>query len=164
MDLESAYTSLLKRHRHSVWTMCWRYAGGDPDRCGDLVQEVSLSLWQHFGKLREDASPFEERAWVLWHTRSVLSHLHRSHRPQHLPLTPDMTEHLAVDDTGTRLHEAADELLATLDDGDRRLVQLRLKGYKADEIAKETGSTRDAVYQRLHRIVKQLRDKYGYER
>ena len=72
MDRQSAYTELLERYRPLVWRMCWFGARGNWDRCNDLVQEVSIALWRHFGQLRPDATLQEERAWVSWQTRSAL--------------------------------------------------------------------------------------------
>lgn len=148
---QQAYTALLSRHRHLVWTLCWARAHGDRERCRDLVQDVSLSLWEHFGKLRPGATPFEERAWVAWHTRSVLDHLHRRPSPTLVPLPDDLP---APQDHS---RETLDELLESLKPTDRQLVQLRLEGYSADEISMVLGIKRDAVYQRLHRIIEHLR-------
>lgn len=152
----------MQRHRKRVWSMCWAYAGGDWECCRDLVQEVTLSLWQHYGKLRQGANAFEERAWVVWHTRTVLNHLHRKRRHVYIPLTPENAAALPCDNDSSR--DLVDELLGSLSDADRQLVELRLKGYDASEIAEQMGIARDTVYQRLHRIVVKLRDKYGYER
>ena len=151
MDTQKAYTELLLRHRPLVWTLCWARSHGDFERCRDLVQDVSLSLWEHYGRLRPDAGPLQERAWVLWHTRSVLDHMHRRPSPTLVPLPDDLADE--PDDT----REAVDELLASLPDLDRRLVQLRLEGYDGEHIAKELGIRRDNVYQRLHRIIERLR-------
>lgn len=162
MKEHGTYSALMQRYRKRVWSMCWAYAGGDLECCRDLVQEVTISLWQHYGKLREGASPFEERAWVVWHTRTVLNHLHRRQRHVYEPLTPEKTDTLTCEpDTAGYLVE---DLLAGLSPVDRQLVELRLKGYNASEIAAEVGIGRDAVYQRLHRIVEKLRERYGYER
>lgn len=151
MDSQKTYTELLRRHRSLVWTLCWSRSRGDYERCRDLVQEVSLSLWEHYGRLRPDTGPLQERAWVVWHTRSVLDHLHRRPSPTLVPLTDDIAAE--SDDTS----ETVDELLASLSDADRRLVQLRLEGYDGDYIARELGVKRDVVYQRLHRIIEKLR-------
>ena len=153
MDRHESYTALLRRHRHLVWTLCWARAQGDVERCRDLVQEVSLSLWEHFGKLRLDASPFEERAWVTWHTRTVLNHLHRRPKPVLVPLTDRMAAHLPAPDDGNPL----DALMETLSPVDQQLVQLRLEGYDAAAIATQLNIKRDTVYQRLHRIIERLR-------
>lgn len=149
--LQQAYTELLRRHRRLVWTLCWTRAHGDYECCRDLVQEVSLSLWEHYGRLRPNATALQERAWVLWHTRSVLDHLHRRPSPTLVPLPPNLP---ADDDTG---RETLDDLLATLDSVDRKLVTMRLEGYDAAEIGRALGIKRDAVYQRLHRIIERLR-------
>ena len=149
--LQQSYTELLRRHRQLVWMLCWTRAHGDYERCRDLVQEVSLSLWEHYGRLRPQATALQERAWVLWHTRTVLNHLHRRPSPTLVPLSADVP----ADDTNGR--ETIDDLLALLGNDDRRLVTMRLEGYDADEISEALGIKRDAVYQRLHRIIERLR-------
>lgn len=150
MDRQQSYTALLRRHRKLVWTLCWARSHGDYERCRDLVQEVSLSLWEHFGRLRPHASFLQERAWVVWHTRTVLDHLHRHPSPTLVPLRHDIT---AEDDD---IEERLDELMAPFSDTDRLLVRLRLDGYDASEIARQLHVSRDAVYQRLHRIIERL--------
>ena len=160
-DTRDKYTELLIRHRRSVWALCWRYAGGDKEQCRDLVQEASVELWEHYGSLRPGAHPLEEGAWVRWNTRRVLNHLHRGQRNRYEPLTPKMAENLVEEPDTSR--DMAAELMSWLDDGDREMVKLRLEGYDAAEIADRLGMKRNTVYQRLHRIVEKLRDKYGYE-
>ncbi len=157
MDNKQTYTALLRRNRSLVWALCWSRARGDYERCRDLVQEVSLSLWEHYGRLRPNAGPLQERAWVLWHTRSVLDHLHRRPSPILVPLCDELPAE--VDDSKTLLNE----LLDSLADTDRQLVQLRLDGFSADEIAAKTGLKRDTVYQRLHRIIERLRKEKDEE-
>lgn len=149
--LQQTYTELLRRHRPLIWTLCWARAHGDYERCRDLVQEVSLSLWEHYGRLRPKATALQERAWVLWHTRTVLDHLHRRPSPTLVPLPATLP---AAEDGNT---DQVDDLLASLGEDDRRLVQMRLDGYDADEIGRALGIKRDAVYQRLHRIIERLK-------
>ncbi len=141
--------------------MCWMYANGDWEHCRDLVQEVSLSLWEHYGKLRPNAHAWEERAWVVWHTRSTLNHLHRAHRVAYQPMTPDIEARLV--DEGNTDDTLSDELITILHDTDATIVRLRLEGYNADEIAERIGIKRDAVYQRLHRIVRRLQELNCHE-
>ncbi|MBR4739425.1 MAG: sigma-70 family RNA polymerase sigma factor, partial [Bacteroidales bacterium] len=59
MNSQKAYTELLRRHRTLVWTLCWARARGDYECCRDLVQEVSLSLWEHYGRLRPNATALQ---------------------------------------------------------------------------------------------------------
>lgn len=156
MDRNSAYYELLERYRPMVWRLCWRHARGDWDRCNDLVQEVSIALWERFGQLPPDAPPQVQRAWVRWQTRSVLD-LQR--RKQHLvtePLTDAMTKTL-VDDSENDKEKVA-EVMELLTPEEQRLVRLQLCGYNAAEVAQIMHLTRDAVYQRMHRIVIKARN------
>ena len=139
-----------------VWALCWKSARGNYERCRDLVQEVSIALWRHFGQLRPDATLQEERAWVRWQTRSVLDFQRRMQRPTPLPLTPGMADLQAADDIHEQ-QEELEELMSTLNDDERRMLRLQLEGYRADEITEAMGLKRDAVYQRLHRVVGKMR-------
>lgn len=156
MSDPDSFNELLKRHRPMVWRMCWISAHGNYERCRDLVQEVSIALWRHFGRLRPDATLQEERAWVRWQTRSVLDFQRRMQRPTPLPLTPGMADMQAADDI-LEQQEELEELMSTLNDDERRMLRLQLEGYRADEIAEAMGLKRDAVYQRLHRVVGKMR-------
>ena len=156
MQNSDPFDELLKRHRPMVWRMCWISAHGNYERCRDLVQEVSIALWRHFDQLRPDATLQEERAWVRWQTRSVLDFQRRMQRPAPLPLTPGMADLQAADDI-LEQQEELEELMSTLNDDERRMLRLQLEGYRADEIAEAMGLKRDAVYQRLHRVVGKMR-------
>ncbi len=156
MQNSDPFDELLKRHRPMVWRMCWISAHGNYERCRDLVQEVSIALWRHFGQLRPDATLQEERVWVRWQTRSVLDFQRRMQRPTPLPLTPGMADLQAADDI-LEQQEELEELMSTLNDDERRMLRLQLEGYRADEIAEAMGLKRDAVYQRLHRVVGKMR-------
>lgn len=156
MQNSDPFDELLKRHRPMVWRMCWISAHGNYERCRDLVQEVSIALWRHFGQLRPDATLQEERAWVRWQTRSVLDFQRRMQRPTPLPLTPGMADLQAADDI-LEQQEELEELMSTLNDDERRMLRLQLEGYRADEIAEALGLTRDAVYQRWHRAIQRMR-------
>lgn len=160
MNDSDTYTSLLLRHRKLIWRLCRRYARHDADRCADLVQEVSIALWEHYGCLRPDAGPLQERFWVISQTRTLLRNLHRGDEPPMVRLTQEMADSLADErDKGNDLLEI---LIDSLTEEERRLLQLRFDGYNADEIAWRTGLSRDVVYQRLHRIVNKLK-QYGKE-
>lgn len=154
MNRHDAYLALLDRHRPMVWRMCWLRARGDWERCRDLVQEVSIALWLHFDKLRPDATPGEERAWVRWLTRSTLDHLHRSPSPILLSLSSELANTLKTEPSHS---EDIEEMLATLTPDEQRLMRLHLEGYHADEIAEHMGLKRDAVYQRMHRALGKMR-------
>ena len=153
MNDHDTFNRLFRTYGAIVWSMCRSASHGDYERCRDLFQDVSVRLWMHIGDLRQDAMPHEEKAWVEWQTRHVLSHSRKPRDMEHnLPELPD-------DDTAAEAERRTlvADLMAQLQDEDRQLMQMRLEGYSADEIAQATGLKRDAVYQRIHRIVARMR-------
>ena len=154
-DRETLFTSLLSRHRPMLWRMCWRRSGRDTECCKDLMQEVSIDLWNHLDKLRPEASPQQERAWVGWRARSTFFRIGRSKRPPTEPLTDHIANSLK-DDSQSHAN-IIDSYIASLSDNDQQLMQLYLEGYNADEIGQKIGTSRDAVYQRMHRAIKKMR-------
>ena len=153
MNDHDTFNRLFRTYGAIVWSMCKSASHGDYERCRDLFQDVSVRLWMHIGDLRPDAKPHEEKAWVEWQTRHVLSHSRKPRDMEHnLPELPD-------DDTAAEAERRTlvADLMAQLQDEDRQLMQMRLEGYSADEIAQATGLKRDAVYQRIHRIVARMR-------
>lgn len=157
------YRDLLLRHRQQVWRLCRKYAGYDVGFCADLVQEVSVALWERFDGLRPGASAYEEQEWVYWNARDVLSKIYRRYR-RHVPTVPLadwMAESIADDRDAVRRKVA--EMVAALPERERHLLQLWLDGYKADEIARMTGLARNTVYQRIYRIINHLKQLYHAE-
>lgn len=152
MDSQSEYTELLRRHLTMIWGMCWVSVKGNYERCRDLVQDVSIALWLRFDRLRPDASAQEERAWVRWWTRSVIDFERRRQRLSPLPLTDEMANTIASENQ-QKQQEFLEYIMASLSPDEQRLLQLRMEGYKADEIASILGLNRDAVYQRMHRAI-----------
>ena len=156
MNRSDAYTALLMRHRTMLWRMCRVHALGDRARCCDFLQEVSIALWLNFDKLRPDATPHQERAWVRWQARSVFDHIKRRHQLPTEPITDALSDNLSDEDPLCRM-ELLDDLLSALEPDEQRMMQLYLKGYHADEIGKHMGLSRNAVYQRMHRAVQKMR-------
>jgi RNA polymerase sigma factor (sigma-70 family) len=123
------FNRLFRTYGAIVWSMCKNASHDDYERCRDLFQDVSVRLWLHIGDLRPDAKPHEEKAWVEWQTRHVLSHSRKPRDMEHnLPELPD-------DDTAAEAERRTlvADLMAQLQDEDRQLMQMRLEGYSADE-------------------------------
>ena len=169
-----AYCAFMRRHRSTVWRVCWRFA-----RCGrgtrddrddrkaraeDLAQEVWIVLWLKFDQLDPSASEARQRRWLEKLTESVILDLHRRQEPEPEPLTDELADTLVI--PGLDLSDTLFDLLAHLPPDDQRLMQLRFEGYDAQEISHRLAATsgltlsRDAVYQRISRIMKKLRN-YG---
>ena len=154
------YERFMVSHRQTVWQICFRFAKGDQDRCRDLVQEVYLTLWLKFDQLRDDASERGRMAWLRRVARNVLIDLHRKEKDAvfyDISNLPDIPENPHQD----VLSETIEEMTELLSDSERQLVQMRLDGYNASEIASALNIKSDAVYQRFCRIIKKLKAIYG---
>lgn len=159
MSQERSYDALIRRHRRLIWWFCRRFGGKDSE---DLVQEVSIALWQHYGKLRPDANAFQERAWVLYYSREVVRSWQRKPQPPTQPLDPDLADRIALPTDTQR--ELIDDILDRLRNEDRHIIELCLAGNSPETIASLLGLSSDAVYKRIHRIIKKLRDEYRHEK
>lgn len=155
MDRHETYTELLRDHSALIWSMCRNTAPGDYERCRDLFQDVSLRLWQHYDELRSDAKPHERKAWVEWQVRHVLNHAGRRERPVPMSDLPEQPDIDALDKAEIRT--LVNDLLTQLNPDERQMLQMRMDGYSAGEIAKEMGLSRDTVYQRMHRTLTKAR-------
>lgn len=150
------YERFMMSHRQTVWQICFRFAKGDRDRC----REVYLTLWLKFDQLRDDVGEWIQKAWLKRVARSVLIDLHRKEKDavfydiSNLPDIPE-SPHQDV------LSETIEEMTELLSDSERQLVQMRLDGYNASEIASALNIKSDAVYQRFCRIIKKLKVIYG---
>lgn len=156
MDRNDAFTAMLMRHSKMLWRMCWHHVGGDTERCTDMLQEVYIMLWEQFDKLRPEASLAQERAWVRWQARSVFYRVGRRRSLNTATLTDSLAETVADEEAAHR-KETLEELLSMLNGDERKVVQLYLDGYQGEEIGRQIGVSRDAVYQRMRRIILKLR-------
>lgn len=94
--------------------------------------------------------------WVKRVTRSVIVDLYRRAEPEAERLTPVLIP--TMPDTTINLYKDIDDLLAMLPEEEERLMRMRLEGYDAQEIADAFDIDRNAVYQRVNRIMTKLRN------
>jgi len=167
-----AYCAFMRRHRSTVWRVCWHYARrrrGDRDdrkaRAEDLAQEVWIVLWLKFDQLDPSASEARQRRWLEKLTETAILDLHRREVCDPLSDASDLSDLSDQSDPNDRtaLSDTLFDLLALLPPDEQQMMQLRFEGYDAQEIADRIAATsgltlsRDAVYQRISRIMKKLR-------
>ncbi|MBP5547653.1 MAG: sigma-70 family RNA polymerase sigma factor [Bacteroidales bacterium] len=155
--LYDKFDSLIARHRVLIDHLCMHRALGDVNRCAELRQDCYISLWHYLPKLREDANQFHETAWVVWHCRSVFSHLRyrrRTHR--FLPLDENIANTLGEPDD-SHLRDTIDSLSTFLTSHEQRAFYLMSDGYSAKEIARELGIKHRSAVLLRHRIIEKLK-------
>ncbi len=122
----------------------------------DLVQDVFFHVFKKLHTLRDWAA---FGPWIAMIARNRAMDFHRRSRE-----TVELTEDLrSSDSSGSRAAEIL-ELIRNLPDAYRETLVLRLvEGMTGPEIAQRTGLTPASVRVNLHRGMKLLREKLGFE-
>lgn len=122
----------------------------------DMVQEIFLHALRKLHTLR-DANSFGP--WVAMIARNRAMDFHRKTRA-----TEEVTEELQGVDSGESRAAEILEIIRTLPDAYRETLVLRLvEGMTGPEIAMRTGLTPASVRVNLHRGMKLLREKLGFQ-
>lgn len=127
------FDAMVARHRKLIRGLCWWKAGGQAWLMSELIQEVTTQLWHYRHKLRPDATPGEERAWVRLHCRSVFAHSMRKGERE-VEVVPLEEAALVAADEGSHA-EIIDRLAANLTHQEHRVLELILDDYTDGEIA-----------------------------
>jgi RNA polymerase sigma-70 factor (ECF subfamily) len=122
----------------------------------DMVQEIFLHALKKLHTLR-DANAFGP--WIAMIARNRAMDFHRKSRE-----TVEVSEHLPAKDCRDLRAAEILEIICTLPDAYRETLVLRLgEGMTGPEIAPRTGLTAASVRVNLHRGMKLLREKLGFE-
>lgn len=125
----------------------------------DTVQEIFLHALKKLHTLR-DANAFGP--WIAMIARNRAMDFHR--RSRETVSVDDWTNELRSTDSGTAKAEEILAIIRTLPDAYRETLVLRLvEGMTGPEIATRTGLTAASVRVNLHRGMKLLRVKLGFE-
>ena len=122
----------------------------------DTVQDIFLHALKKLHTLR-DANSFGP--WIAMIARNRAMDFHRKSRE-----TVEVSDQIAASDTRNAKAVEILEIIRTLPDAYRETLVLRLvEGMTGPEIATRTGLTSASVRVNLHRGMKLLREKLGFE-
>lgn len=160
-----SFDILLHKYHGMLYSICRRLSrrGADAE---DLLQEVSLALWQNREKLMSIPAGPKQAAWV-WRTayNAAVDVLRRT-KP-----TEPLSDHMEELDAGSRRMsdesvqdysrktqiEELYEQIELLGEPDKTIVKMQLQGYNYKEIGDATGMTEKNVSVRLVRVKERLR-------
>ena len=164
----AAYCAFMRRHRSTVWRVCWRFArqsrGNHADhlaRAEDMAQEVWIMLWLKFDQMNPEHTERQHRRWLEQLAKSVLIDLYRHESGDALSEASALSDEPDLPEDKNDYSDTLYDLLAALPAYEERLMRMRFEGYDAQEIADALHLTRDAVYQRISRIMKKLKKING---
>ncbi|NLI75044.1 MAG: sigma-70 family RNA polymerase sigma factor [Candidatus Riflebacteria bacterium] len=157
------YCGLVDRHLPSLVGFL-RYLNAPPPLVDDLVQETFTKAFGHLA----DYDP--ERPFTTWlfsiGKNTFYDHCRKHHREQKMLDAHPATRESATEgvEEGAVKRRTLEELLASLTEEERMLVQLRIyQDLPFGEIAQVLGDSEGALRVRFHRVLKTLRVAAGKE-
>lgn len=156
-NIKPDFISFLAKHKRFIWKLCDRYAGGNPDTGLDHVQEISILLWLRYGKLRHDSTPGQQRKWISYIARDYFRGLSKR-KTVPVELYDDDNRFAIIPVDTDDLHERLEEYRECLSPSEKRVVDLYIEGFKANDIAAIIGADAAAVRQQFHRITVHMRE------
>lgn len=128
---------------------------GFRDEVDDLVQNTLIRVDRSLGDLRD---PERLRAFTLKAALFELQDLYRGrYSSRELPLSDDLPPPTS-DEPDSGLSIDLDRAMASLSPHARRIMELKLMGYRYEEIAGMIASTEGAVKMQVKRAMERLRD------
>ena len=152
MEIEKDFIDLLTEYKALIYKVCFMYASNQED-LNDLYQEVVVNLWCSYPKFRYES---KLSTWIYRVAlNTCISDLRKTKVLDHVPLSVD----IGVYDDCLRNDSLKEmyQLICQLDRYERMLVLLWLDENSYDEIASITGSNRNTVAVKLHRIKDKLK-------
>jgi RNA polymerase sigma-70 factor (ECF subfamily) len=151
-----AFEHLYRRYVTDVYRFCYRRLGTEAD-AADATSIVFTRALTNIKSCR--AHSF--RPWLFTIARNVVTDQYRSARPvEALTEADEIPDHAASpEEHAIRGDErrSLERALAYLTDDQRSIIELRLAGLSAQEIAAALGKSRNAIDQMQYRAVSRLR-------
>jgi RNA polymerase sigma-70 factor (ECF subfamily) len=145
-----AFATLYHAHAANVFGVCLRLTA-DPERAGELLQDVFVRVWERLMSYRGDAA---FGTWIYRLAVNTVLEADRMDGRRRARVENDNTRDRAVDARGSSIEYRIDleSALATLPPGPRRAFLLHdVEGYNHGEIARMTGLAAGTVRAQLHR-------------
>ena len=149
------YAEVLHDFRRHIIAFCYRHSESRLE-AEQLSEEVVDAVRRSIGGL-DPASTLQQRnRWL----QKVMRHAYSDHRQRRRVRTVPLDEAagMAVGEDYDR--ELLEALLQHLSAAERDFLQEMFDGYTPAEMARRRDTSRNAIYQYYHRIVKKLRDAY----
>lgn len=154
MKHQDTFSEVILRYRGLLFSVCRRHQH-DGLEVDDLLQEVTLKLWELREKLLAIEPAPKQAVWLWRVARSTCIDLQRrTSSPTPLPDDYDTPSE------DTTLHDALHELIDQLPEPDRTIVTMHLDGYDYSEIGKAVGMTKNNIGVRLMRIKEKLKQQW----
>lgn len=157
----AAFEPLYREYQPRVYALCYRAAGNAPD-AEDLTSQVFHKALARLGTF--GGGSFER--WIVTIAVNTIRDFRRTRRwHMELPeLRPDPNPGPEEEALRADARAQLQALLATLPEAEREVVELRLAGYDAKEIAERLGRSHAAVRKAQQRAMERIARRMGLAR
>lgn len=154
-QIQNDYMELIQANEGIIHKVISLYVDCEEDK-KDLYQEILLQGWKSFQRF-EGTSKFS--TWLYKVALNTVLNFHKKRKKKaeaELPIPQATTATPPQED-----HELLYQIIRSLNEVDRMLITLHLDGYKNKEIAEITGITQNHVNVKIHRIKRQIIEKFN---
>lgn len=157
---EAVFEALLESCKNALQRFVY-YKMGSKQEGEDVLQEVCLSAYQRFDRLK-DTSKF--KAWILTIAANKCNDFYRKRsKILEIPLEEIISYESVLTRSGRNVDEVVQETLEELAGQDKEILFLYyIKNEKQNEIAKKLNIPIGTVKSRLYKAKKQFESKYPY--
>lgn len=156
---QSAYAALVERHWHTAFGSAWAVLNNASD-AEEMAQETFVQVYQKLATLRE---PGAIGGWVWRIARDTsLKHIRKHRRMKPMGELPDTGEAGEAPEMPMVAGEERQALMQAMDELPEEMREALTMKYweelEYEQMAKRTGSSEAALYQRVCRGLKRLRE------
>lgn len=156
---EAAYAALVERHWHTAYGSAWAVLGNSSD-AEEMAQETFVQVFEKLASLRDPAA-FGGWVWRIARDTS-LKHIRKHKRVRPMGDVPDVVHDEQRPFSPLVQGEERAALMAALDklpDDMRDALTMRFwQELEYEQMAQRTGASEAALYQRVCRALKRLRE------
>jgi RNA polymerase sigma-70 factor (ECF subfamily) len=154
---QEEFLEMLQQNEGILIKVCICFTGRKREDFQDLYQEIARTLWESWPTYRRESS---QSTWVTRIALNVAGDevTKRRRQPQFVELDENLYDTIAEEANDTIYNRLYNLINALDNDNERKLLFLYLDHKQLREIAEITGSTEEAIKQKLYRIKQKLRN------
>ena len=154
---QESFLEMLQQNEGILIKVCICFTGRKREDFQDLYQEIARTLWESWPSFRRESS---QSTWVTRIALNVAGDevTKRRRQPQFVELDENLYDTIAEEANDTIYNRLYNLINALDNDNERKLLFLYLDHKQLREIAEITGTTEEAIKQKLYRIKQKLRN------
>ena len=154
---QESFLEMLQQNEGILIKVCICFTGRKREDFQDLYQEIARTLWESWPTYRRESS---QSTWVTRIALNVVGDevTKRRRQPQFVELDKNLYNTIAEEANDTIYNRLYNLINALDNDNERKLLFLYLDHKQLREIAEITGTTEEAIKQKLYRIKQKLRN------